>query len=222
MFTGLIQSTGIFTGKNMTGGAGKLFIRSHKKWNDLTKGESIAVNGTCLTLEEFSGNDLVFHVLNETFSKTCLGSLVAGNVVNLERALSPADRLGGHIVSGHVDGTGKILSLGKEGDDTILEIGAEEEILMYIVPKGSIAVNGISLTVASVKKSSFTICIIPTTWNETDLKNRKNGDIVNLETDMLGKYVYSFLTRLHGEKKETNKENPSSVTLEKLADAGFF
>ena len=219
MFTGLVQCTGEFTGKNMTGKAGKLFIRSHKKFHDLKLGESIAVNGTCLTLESFSGNDLSFHVLKETFDKTDLGELVSGSTVNLERALAAGDRLGGHIVSGHVDGTGKILSLGKEGDDTVLEITAPEEILMYIVPKGSIAVDGISLTVASVKENSFTICIIPTTWNETNLQTKKSGDMVNLETDMLGKYMYNFLMRINqgnGEKKT------SSVTLEKLAEAGFL
>lgn len=221
MFTGLIQCTGEFTGKTMTGGAGKLFIRSHKLFHDLKKGESIAVNGTCLTLEEFSGNELTFHVLKETFSKTGLGELVSGSKVNLERALAAGDRLGGHIVSGHVDGTGKILSLGKQGVDTVLEIAAAPEILMYIVPKGSIAVDGISLTVASVKENSFTICIIPTTWKETNLQYRKNSDMVNLETDMLGKYVYSFLTRLDIIKGK-DISSAGSVTLEKLAEAGFM
>ncbi|MBO5759961.1 MAG: riboflavin synthase [Lentisphaeria bacterium] len=220
MFTGLIQCTGDFSGKNMTGKAGKLFIRSHKLFHDLKPGESIAVNGTCLTLEEFSGDMLSFHVLKETFDKTSLGELVSGSIVNLERALAANDRLGGHIVSGHVDGTGKILSLGKQGDDTVLEISAEKEILMYIVSKGSIAVDGISLTVASVKESSFTICIIPTTWNETNLKAKKSGDSVNLETDMLGKYVYSFLMRLNNKNCSENKE--SSITLESLEKAGFF
>ncbi len=219
MFTGLVQCTGEFTGKNMTGKAGKLFIRSHKIFHDLKLGESIAVNGTCLTLESFSGKDLSFHVLKETFDKTDLGELVSGSTVNLERALAAGDRLGGHIVSGHVDGTGKILSLGKEGDDTVLEITAPEEILVYIVPKGSIAVDGISLTVASVKENSFTICIIPTTWNETNLQTKKNGDMVNLETDMLGKYVYNFLMRIN---QETGGKKSSSVTLEKLAEAGFL
>lgn len=219
MFTGLVQCTGSFTGKNMTGGAGKLFIRSHKLFQDLKKGESIAVNGTCLTLEEFSGNELSFHVLKETFSKTDLGELVSGSCVNLERALAAGDRLGGHIVSGHVDGVGKIVSLGKQGDDTILEIAASEEILMYIVSKGSIAVDGISLTVASVKKDSFTICIIPTTWQETNLQTKKSGDMVNLETDMLGKYVYSFLARISGKE---GKEKESGVTMETLLQAGFF
>ena len=219
MFTGLVQCTGEFTGKNMTGKAGKLFIRSHKIFHDLKLGESIAVNGTCLTLESFSGNDLSFHVLKETFDKTDLEELVSGSTVNLERALAAGDRLGGHIVSGHVDGTGKILSLGKEGDDTVLEITASEEILMYIVPKGSIAVDGISLTVASVKEKSFTICIIPTTWNETNLQTKTSGDMVNLETDMLGKYVYNFLMRIN---QENGGKKSSSVTLEKLAEAGFL
>ena len=221
MFTGLVQCTGEFTGKNMTGKAGKLFIRSHKIFHDLKLGESIAINGTCLTLEEFSGDMLSFHVLKETFDKTDLGELVSGSIVNMERALAAGDRLGGHIVSGHVDGTGKILSLGKQGDDTVLEIGASGEILMYIVSKGSIAVDGISLTVASVKEDSFTICIIPTTWNETNLKTKKSGNMVNLEADMLGKYVYSFLMRLDKNKNASGK-NESNITLESLEKAGFF
>ena len=219
MFTGLIQCTGQFAAKSMTGRAGKLSIRSGVLFPDLRLGESVSVNGVCLTLEKFSGDLLSFHVLKETFDRTDLGLLRPGSVVNLERALSPGDRLGGHFVSGHVDGLGKILSLGKKGDDILLEIAAPQEILAYIVPKGSIAVEGISLTVAELKETSFVICIIPTTWKETNLSTKKAGEPVNLETDMLGKYVYSFLRKMRA-GEEGEKE--SSVSMKTLADAGFF
>ena len=221
MFTGLIQSTGEFAGCKNMGKVGKLTILSHKKFENLTKGESIAVNGVCLTLESWSGNLLSFHVLSETFSRTDLGDLAGRKIVNLERALALGDRLGGHIVSGHVDGTGKILSLGRKGADIVLEIAAGEEILASIVPKGSIAVDGISLTVASLGANSFTICIIPTTWEETNLSSAGVGDRLNLETDMLGKYVKSLLTRsgvLPGSREEAKKD----LGMEDLAKAGFL
>lgn len=222
MFTGLIQSTGEFAGCENMGKAGKLMIQTHKKFEDLKKGESIAVNGVCLTLESWSGNLLTFHVLAETFSRTDLGSLSGRKIVNLERALALGDRLGGHIVSGHVDGTGRILSLGRRGTDIVLEIAANEEILSSIVPKGSIAVDGISLTVASLKESSFTICIIPTTWEETNLHSVSAGDLLNLETDMLGKYVKSLLARSGFLGKEESASAEKKLSMEDLAKAGFL
>ncbi|MBR4664486.1 MAG: riboflavin synthase, partial [Lentisphaeria bacterium] len=198
----------------MSGKAGKLRIESRKILSDPVPGESIAVNGVCLTLEKASGAVLEFHVLEETFRKTNLGLLQRGAQVNLERAMALGDRFGGHIVSGHVDGTGKILALGRNGDDIVLTVSCSPELRQYMVPKGSIAVNGISLTLAELDDDRFSIHIIPTTWNETNLSDCPVGSLVNLECDMLGKYVLAMLQRL--ELSAGNK-----INMETLKNAGF-
>lgn len=222
MFTGLVESTGIFLLSTMNGKAGKLCVESSKVFPDLIPGESIAVNGVCLTLERFSGKMLEFHVMEETFRKTNLGSLNKGGKVNLERALAVGGRLGGHIVSGHVDGCGEVLSLAMEGDDRVLKIAASPELRCYMVPKGSIAVNGVSLTIADLWEDSFSIHIIPTTWQETNLAFCRKGEKVNLECDMLGKYVLSMLERIHGSSgRGTPEKKSSSVNWETLIHAGF-
>ena len=214
MFTGLIETTGTFLDAAMSGKAGKLRIESRKILSDPVPGESIAVNGACLTLENASGTVLEFHVLEETFRKTNLGLLQRGAQVNLERAMALGDRFGGHIVSGHVDGTGKILALGRSGDDIVLTVSCSPELRQYMVPKGSIAVNGISLTLAELGDDRFSIHIIPTTWNETNLSDCPVGSPVNLECDMLGKYVLAMLQRL--ELPAGNK-----INMETLKNAGF-
>ena len=216
MFTGLIQSTGVFHSRNLSGRAGKLRVRTARAFPDLQMGESIAVNGVCLTLEkDLGGNLLEFHVMEESFRRTNLGNLNAGDLVNLERALAVGDRLGGHIVSGHVDGTGTVLSLGKNGDDTELKVAITPEIREQMVPKGSIAIDGISLTVAALGEDWFTVCIIPTTWRETNLSQCGKGGILNLETDMLGKYVLNMLRRMNGRRE-------SNVSMNTLYEAGFL
>ena len=213
MFTGLIETTGFFLNAAMSGKAGKMRIESKKILRDPVPGESIAVNGACLTLEKAVGAILEFHVLEETFRKTNLGWLQRGAQVNLERAMALGDRFGGHIVSGHVDGTGKILSLGRSGDDIVLNVSCSPELRQYMVPKGSIAVNGISLTLAELGDDRFSIHIIPTTWNETNLAECPVGSPVNLECDMLGKYVLAMLQRL---------ELPDhKINMETLKNAGF-
>ena len=214
MFTGLVQMTGEFHSGTLSGKAGKLRVRTAQAFRDLQMGESIAVNGTCLTLErDLGGNLLEFHVMEESFRRTNLGTLHPGDKVNLERALALGDRLGGHIVSGHVDGTGTVLSLGKNGDDTELKVRASRELMEQMVPKGSIAVNGVSLTIASLGEDFFTVRIIPTTWRETNLSSCTRGSVLNLETDMLGKYVWNMLRRMGGS---------GGVTMETLFKAGFM
>ncbi len=216
MFTGLIQSTGVFHSRTLSGRAGKLRVRTARTFQDLQMGESIAVNGVCLTLEkDLGGNLLEFHVMEESFRRTNLGNLNAGDLVNLERALAVGDRLGGHIVSGHVDGTGTVLSLGKNGDDTELKVAISPEMREQMVPKGSIAIDGISLTVAALGEDWFTVCIIPTTWRETNLPQCRKGGVLNLETDMLGKYVLSMLRRMNGRRE-------SNVFMNTLYEAGFL
>lgn len=216
MFTGLVETTGVILARKMNGDAGKIIIDPKKQFADLEAGESIAVNGACLTLETgMSGGPLTFHVMRETFERTNLGSMPYGSVVNMERALAANGRLGGHIVAGHVDATARILSLRRHNSDMELEIELPPQLREYFVEKGSITVDGISLTLETVSSSVFRIGIIPTTWRETALHTRKPGDSVNLETDLIGKYVVSYLSRM------TEKKSPP-VTMEMLAGAGFL
>ena len=214
MFTGLIETTGTFLGAAMSGKAGKLRIETAKILTSPVIGESIAVNGACLTLEKAAGAVLEFHVLEETFRKTNLGLLQRGNRVNLERAMALGDRFGGHIVSGHVDGTGKVLSLERSGDDMVLTVGCTPGLRQYLVPKGSIAVNGVSLTIADLAADRFSIHIIPTTWNGTNLSDCSAGDAVNLECDMLGKYVLAMLQQLQ-------LPAGNNLNMDTLKNAGF-
>lgn len=216
MFTGLIEATGVILARKMTGDAGKIVIDPNRRLSNLEAGESIAVNGACLTLEAgMGGGPLTFHVMRETFERTNLGSMPYGTVVNMERALAANGRLGGHIVAGHVDATARILSLQRHNSDMELEIELPQNLREYFVDKGSITVDGISLTLEAVSGESFRIGIIPTTWRETAIHTRKPGDLVNLETDLIGKYIVSHLNRM-AEKKG------SPVTMEMLAGAGFL
>lgn len=221
MFTGLVECTGTFLSSVMSGKAGKLTVESSRVMKDLTLGESIAVNGACLTLEHHDGRILVFHVMEETFRKTNLGSLHRGDRVNLERALAVGARLGGHFVSGHVDGCGKVLRLAMEGDDRVLTVALPRGMRKYMVPKGSVAINGVSLTIADLYEESFTIHIIPTTWNETNLAFCRKDDAVNLECDLLGKYVLSMLERMQGKAEDESASERSNVNWETLIHAGF-
>jgi riboflavin synthase len=214
MFTGLIESTGIIKSRS-SGKTGKLVIAPKKIFNELCYGESIAVNGACLTLEKvLPDGNLEFHFLGETFSRTNLGNIAIGGCVNLERALRMGDRIGGHLVTGHIDTTAPLISLSRNVDDYQLKIAMPEGMEAMFVEKGSIAVDGISLTLSEVTPSSFTVCLIPVTMNETALITRKVNDLLNLETDLLGKYI---LKQMSLSKPELH----SNVTIEKLKDAGW-
>ena len=209
MFTGIVEMRGQILARR----GHQLLIRSAKPLTDPVYGESIAVNGCCLTLEECRGTELVFHVLAETLDRTNLGQLKNGASVNLERALKVTDRLGGHLVSGHIDAVGKVLSR-KVDKDVELTVSFPEELAKYIVWKGSIAIDGVSLTVAKLEKSALTVCLIPVTLAETALEEREPGDPINLETDMAGKYIVRQL-----ELAEAGKS--SNITMATLAEAGF-
>jgi riboflavin synthase len=161
--------------------------------SELALGDSVAVNGCCLTVAEISGADISFDVLAQTLRVTSLGKLAAGSVVNLERALRVGDRLGGHFVQGHVDGTGVILSLKEDGQDHVVEVSLPAEIHRLCVGKGSIAIDGISLTIADLKSESVVFWITPHTFSHTNLRDAKAGDTVNLEADMLVKHVARLL-----------------------------
>jgi riboflavin synthase len=197
MFTGIIEETGnIQAIRPQAGGIG-LWVRARACGRGLKAGDSLAVNGCCLTVEKIRsrGSDklLQFAVLEETWRRTSLQFASAGARVNLERALRAGDALGGHFVSGHVDNRGKIVLWEQKGQDYLLEVAAPPDIMRYIVLKGSIAVDGISLTVGAVQRKSFRVWIIPHTRAVTALSDRRVGDAVNLETDMLGKFVEHFV-----------------------------
>lgn len=189
MFSGIVEEMGAVTtlSKGMAGT--RLNIMASTVLGDLTIGASINVNGTCLTVVAKTDKDFSVDVSPETLTVTTLGSLSSGTPVNLERAMKLSERIGGHLVSGHVDGVGVIRSRHPDGNALILDLEAPKEILRYCVPKGSITVDGISLTINDVTERSFTVSIIPHTAKVTTLGLKQVGDPVNLESDMIGKYV---------------------------------
>lgn len=189
MFTGIIQKTGTVSEVVEREGGKRLWLRIDPWERPFDDGESIAVNGVCLTLAERRGDDLGFDVLEETLRKTNLGGLTEGSVVNLERALRYLDALGGHLVSGHVDARGTVRSVKAVGPDRRVEIQVPPEVRDNLVPQGSIACDGISLTVAELFDDAFAVHLIPTTLEETNWGALKEGDAVNLEADMVVKIV---------------------------------
>ena len=216
MFTGLIEQTGVLTARSCSGGAGKICVRPGKEFAAPEFGESVAVNGACLTLERYENGILEFHTLEETLKRTNLGKLELGSLVNLERALKVGSRVGGHFVSGHVDGTGRVLGLEKSGSDVCLKVELPENLRGgYLVEKGSIAVDGVSLTLIEVGIDYFRVGLIPVTLEETALCCRAAGMEVNLESDLLGKYV---IGQLRGQLEKSG----SRVTMDLLSEAGFL
>jgi riboflavin synthase len=197
MFTGIVEETGTVASVRETAGGIALAVRSRVCGKGTRVGDSIAVNGCCLTVTRMKrggrGVLLNFDLLRETWQRTNLQFVQPGAAVNLERSLSANGRLGGHFVTGHVDALGTITRWERSGADHVLDIEAPKEVLRYVVFKGSIAVDGISLTVAGVTRRGFRIWIIPHTFEVTALRERRVGDRVNLEADMLGKYVEKFL-----------------------------
>jgi len=197
MFTGIVEEAGVVERIKPTAKSIELTIRANKCARGLKIGDSLAVNGCCLTVVKLSPrgkNKLVqFDFLQETWKRTNLQFTQPGSLVNLERPLRANAELGGHFVTGHIDGIGKIIRWERSGQDHVLDIAAPPEVMRYVISKGSIAVDGISLTVASVKKKEFRIWIIPHTYEITALRERKVGDAVDLEADLLGKYVEKFI-----------------------------
>lgn len=191
MFTGIVEEVGAVVSISSNG----MTVRAEKVMSDLKLGDSIAVNGACLTAVSLSGSEFSVDLSPETMRRTSLGDLSAGGSVNLERALSASDRMGGHIVQGHVDGTGRITSTKEDGDSIIFRVRTPARLMPYIVEKGFIAVDGISLTVVKVGTSSFTLAVIPYTLRNTNLETLSVGARVNLEADILAKYVENLLKR---------------------------
>ncbi len=207
MFTGIIEEKGsiehIISGsKSCT-----LKIKANKIFDDLKIGESVAVNGVCLTATSITYPYFTADVMAETVRRTNLGRLVKGSKVNLERAMSANGRFGGHIVSGHIDGYGTVLSMIREENAVWVNIAADENIMRYIIEKGSVTLDGISLTVAKVGYNDFSVSIIPHTASETTLLERKSGDRINIECDIIGKYVEKLMNKSSGITEEFLREN---------------
>ena len=225
MFTGIIEEIGIVQGVKRAGISMQITFGCRKVLEDARIGDSIAVNGVCLTVTQKSEGAFTADVMAETFRRSALGALEKGSRVNLERAMAAGGRFGGHIVSGHIDGTGTIQSFRREENAVWVSIKAPEGILRYIVEKGSVAIDGISLTVAKVGEGDFQVSVIPHTSQETTLLSKRPGDLVNLENDIIGKYVEKLLGM--GKKEvpgnEASEERPSgSVSLELLSKCGFL
>lgn len=218
MFTGIVEEIGIIQGIEKGNKSSKLLIKANKVLDKTNLGDSICTNGVCLTVTNLDKNTFEADVMAETLRRSNLGDLSIGSNVNLERALSLQTRLGGHIVSGHIDGVGEVLSLVKEDNATWVSIKASNDILKYIVEKGSIAIDGISLTVAYVDDSIFKVSIIPHTKDETTLLTKKCGETVNLECDVIGKYVEKLL----GFNNKNKEIKESKITEEFLKSNGFF
>ncbi len=198
MFTGIVEETGTVEAIKPAANSIQLTVRAKVCARGLKVGDSLAVNGCCLTVTKIFSRAkaklIQFDLLRETWQRTNLQFSKPGSLVNLERPLAANGRIGGHFVTGHIDGVGKIIRWERSGRDHVLEIAAPNEVMRYVVFKGSIAVDGISLTIAAVRKKSFRVWIIPHTIEVTNLRQRKVGDAVNLEADLLGKYVRQFVT----------------------------
>lgn len=214
MFTGIVEEVGKIARIEKNGVTGKLSIIADTVLEGTKIGDSIAVNGVCLTVTSLNGSSFTADVMGETFRRSSLGNLQVGSTVNLERAMPADGRFGGHIVSGHIDGMGEIISIEPEGTAVWYTLSAPIEILQGIVEKGSIAIDGISLTVARITTKDFAVSIIPHTGGNTILSQKKVGDKVNLENDIIGKYVQKFL-----EPQQEQKE--SNITEDFLRKYGF-
>ncbi len=207
MFTGIIEEIGIIKQSGTP-----LIISCSKILEDIHIGDSIAVNGICLTVTEYNNSSITLDVMNETFYRTNLKNLKIDSRVNLERAMAANGRFGGHIVSGHVDGTGIINAINKDGISIWYTISANKDILKYIVEKGSVTLDGISLTVAYEDDKCFKVSVIPHTQQVTTLLDKKVGDSIDIENDILGKYI---------EKLISNQKKESLLNLDYLVENGF-
>jgi riboflavin synthase len=210
MFTGIIEDIGTIKAKKNS----RLTLATSLK--DAKIGDSVAVNGVCLTVTRISDTGkysiLYFDFSPETVSKTTIGKLAVGESVNIERALKVGDRLGGHFITGHVEAVGQVISKTNKGNSLIYKISLPKHLNKYVIAKGSISIDGISLTVVEIGQNYFTVAIIPHTMKETTLKDKKNGDLVNIETDMMAKYAENIFN-------ESSKEH---LTVEKLKKSGFY
>lgn len=209
MFTGIVEETGVIKSVGKGAKSAVLQIESKMIAMSIKKGDSIATNGVCLTVTGINKNVFSADVMNETRMRSALGNLKTGHLVNLERAMPSDGRFDGHIVSGHIDGTGIIVNIRKDDIAIWYTVQSTSKIMQYVIEKGSIAIDGISLTIADVSKDTFKVSVIPHTVKVTNLSKRSVGEVVNLENDIIGKYVEKFL------------QNKTGVTQQFLIENGF-
>lgn len=223
MFTGIIEELGTMRHIEKKGDAMVLDIGAEHVLRDVALGDSIAVNGVCLTVVQFTSDSFKVDVMPETFRLTSLARCLPGERVNLERAMAAQGRFGGHMVQGHVDGVGKVASRTQEQNAVVFKISTDASALVKtMIPKGSVALDGISLTLIDVGADFFTVSIIPHTLQETTLGQRQPGDLVNIETDMIGKYIQHFLKQMTSEGVEINERETDSITPDLLKKHGFL
>lgn len=215
MFTGIIEEIGTISAVKPSSNSLQLAIRCSKVLSDVKKGDSLAVNGVCLTVSDFSSNQFTADVMPETVKATTLRTLGLGSPVNLERAMAANGRFGGHIVSGHVDGTGEIVSIRQKENAVYMEISVAADLLKYFIPKGSVTVDGTSLTVFGVTEKGFIISLIPVTQGDSIVGRKRIGDRVNVECDMFAKYIERLMTT-------TNGNSTGGLTMDTLAASGFL
>jgi riboflavin synthase len=208
MFTGLIEEIGVVSRRS----GAELAILAKTVMDGIALGDSIAVDGVCLTVAAINEDSFVVQVSQETFARSTMGRLQAGHAVNLERAMAAGARFGGHFVLGHVDGVGRVHSVREQGDFALWIFQAPAEVAQYLTPKGSIAVDGISLTVVEPHADTFSVALIPTTLAKTTLKNKRPGDPVNMEADMIGKHIVHHLKHM---------TRTGAITKEFLSQHGF-
>lgn len=218
MFTGIVEEIGTVLAVTQGIKSSKLTLQGNVIFEDMHIGDSIAVNGVCLTVVSKTSNTFTVDVMAETLRRSSLGQLSKGSKVNLERAMAANGRFGGHIVSGHIDGTGTIESFVKEDNAVWVTIATPKNILKYIIEKGSIAIDGISLTVAYVDNKCFKVSLIPHTASNTTLLTKTAGNIVNLENDVVGKYIDKLLHFDDGE----NESEKQGISMDFLAKNGFM
>lgn len=220
MFTGMIEEVGTVVSIRNGVKSSSLTVQGSLIFEDMRIGDSIAVNGVCLTVTDRTTNTFTADVMAETLRRSSLGTLLKGSPVNLERAMAADGRFGGHIVSGHIDGTGEIEGFVREDNAVWVTVKTSKELLKYVIEKGSIAIDGISLTVAYVDNRCFRVSLIPHTAGNTTLLGKKAGDIVNLENDVVGKYIDKLL---HLERNQSQSETESGgISMELLAQNGFM
>jgi len=216
MFTGIIEELGKIRSIEKRGEGARLVIEARTVTQETNEGDSISVNGVCLTAIDVRPDSFAADGSRETLQRSTLGQLKSGSVVNLERAVTPSTRLGGHIVQGHVDGRGSFLTAEEHGGSWTVRIGYPRELARYLVFKGSVSVEGISLTIAALQENLFEIAVIPKTWTGTNLSQLRPNDPVNLEVDIIAKYVERMMSPGH-----FKEQSESTLTMEKLAELGY-
>ncbi|HKQ47801.1 MAG TPA: riboflavin synthase [Phycisphaerae bacterium] len=217
MFSGIIEALGTVQDAHIVAGGSELEIRAPGYWRDVTQGASVAIDGVCLTLTRADENEASFDVIAETMRRTTLGTLHPGDRVNLQKSLAVGDRIDGHFVQGHVDAVAEVVRVEESPAEALWWFRPPAEALRYIVPKGSIAIDGISLTIAAVQRDAFSVALIPTTLARTTLGRKKAGARVNIETDILARTLVHYLESVVGAPGTMG----GSLTLEKLRQEGF-